>query len=180
MQMPVLSSTVLLTLLLSVGLFFFIRASTKDRIEVARLLTDQPEASLLEQLQDYFTHRAYRIAAVDADKNLVTFEGMVRPSVFLAVFLTLLAAIGILCLVLVLAVLLPEWTPMFYALLLLAPFSGVFYWKKSKRPEQVSLRVESLIAEDATSPLRVLTVTGHRDELAELQRSLQLKPLEGE
>lgn len=180
MQMPVLSSTVLLTLLLAVGLFFFIRASTKDRIEVARLVTDQPEASLLEQLQTYFTNRAYRIAAVDAEQSLVTFVGFVRPSVFLAVFLTLLAATGILCLVLVLAVLLPDWAPFFYLLLLLAPLAGVFYWKKSKRPEQVSLRVESLLNEDAASPRQLLTVTGHRDELAELQRSLRLSPLEGD
>lgn len=179
MQMPVLSSTVLLTMLLSVGLFFFIRASTKDRIEVARLVTNQPETSLLEQIQNYFTGRAYRIAAVDAENNLVTFEGMVRPSVFLAMFLTLLAAVGILCLVLVLAVLLPQWAAFFYLLLLLAPLAGVFYWKKSMRPEQVSLRVESL-SEDAASPRRVLTITGHRDELAELQRSLQLQPLESD
>jgi hypothetical protein len=173
MHIPVLSSTVLLTLLLSVGLFFFIRASTKDRIQVVKLVTEQPEESLLEQLQTYFTQRAYRIAAVDAAENRVTFEGFVRPSVFLAVFLTMLAAIGFLCLALVLALLFPDWAKLLPGIAVLSPIAGIFYWRKSARPEQVSLR----IAKERES-LQVLTVTAHRDELAELQRNLNLKPLE--
>jgi hypothetical protein len=177
MHIPVLSSTVLLTLLLSVGLFFFIRASTKDRIQVIKLVTEQPEESLLEQLQTYFTHRAYRIAAVDAATNQVTFEGFVRPSVFLAVFLTLLAAVGCLCLALVLTFLFPAWANVLPGLIVLSPIAGVFYWRKSARPEQVSLRVAKLQSEDE-SVQNLLTVTAHRDELAELQRALNLKALE--
>lgn len=177
MDIPVLSSTVLLTLLLSVGLFFFIRASTKDRIQVVKLVTEQPEESLLEQLQTYFTQRAYRIAAVDATKNQVTFEGFVRPSVFLAIFLTLLAAVGLLCLALVLALLFPDWATVLPGLAVLSPIAGVFYWRKSARPEQVRLQVAKLQGQDE-SVQNLLTVIAHRDELAELQRTLNLKPLE--
>jgi hypothetical protein len=176
MDIPVLSSTVLLTLLLSVGLFFFIRASTKDRIQVVKLVTEQPEESLLEQLQTYFTERAYRIAAVDSTANQVTFEGFVRPSIFLAVFLTLLAAVGLLCLALVLALLFPDWANILPVLAMFSPIAGIFYWRKSARPEQVRLQVAKLQSQDES--MQLLTVTAHRDELAELQRSLNLKPLE--
>ena len=92
MNTTILSSTLLLTLLLAVGLFFFIRASVKDRTEQVKLIAEQPEESLLTQLQEYFDQRAYRIDSVDAATNHVTFSGFVRPSWFLAIFLTLLAA----------------------------------------------------------------------------------------
>jgi hypothetical protein len=177
--MPVLSSTALLTLLLSIGLFFFIRASTKERIQTVKLVTDQPQESLLEQLQQYFSQRAYRISAVDAAQNQVMFEGFVRPSLLLAIFLTGLAMVGILCLALVLSFVIPSGKPVLPWLILLAPAAGVFYWRKAGRPEQVTLQVESLAAANA-SPQSLLTVIAHRDELAALQRNLGLKPLETE
>lgn len=169
METSVLSSTALLTVLLAIGLVFFIRASAKDRTEVARLVANQQEVSLLEQLQRYFTERAYRVAALDPAQNLITFEGFVRPSVFLAGFLMLLAAVGLLCLALVLAFLFPAGASAFLSLVLLSPLAGLFYWRKSARQEQVLLRVEPL--PDA-SDRSLLTVTAHRDELAELRRAL--------
>jgi Cofactor assembly of complex C subunit B len=180
MQTPVLSSTALLTILMSIGLVFFIRASTKDRIQVAKLVTPQQGEPLLEQIQQYFTQRAYRIATVDAAKNQVTYEGFVRPSVFLAVFLTLLAAIGLLCLALMLSFSFPDATSLLPGLVIFAPLAGIFYWKKSARPEQVLLQVEALSDSNQPSSAQqsLLTVTAHRDELAELQRSLNLTPLE--
>ena len=68
---PVLTSTLIITLLLAVGLFFFIRASTKDRIEQMVLETSDSEAVLLPRLEAYFTDRAYRIAAVDRDTDKI-------------------------------------------------------------------------------------------------------------
>jgi hypothetical protein len=182
MDNPILPSTAFLTVLLAIGLFFFIRASTKDRIEVNQLLADQPQESLLEALQGYFSDRAYRITAVDEQTGQVTYEGFVSPSLFLAVFLSLLAAVGFLCLALVLAMLVPAIASGAIGLVALAPLAGVFYWKRSARPETVYLKVET-VALDAPSdrPTRSLvTVTGHRDELAELQRSLKLSLVESD
>lgn len=179
----ILASTALLTALLAVGLVFFIRASTKDRIQVSKLLSTQPELSLLEQLQQYFTQRAYRLTAVDAATQQITFEGFVQPSVFLATFLTILAAVGTLCLSLVLTMALPDWGQIFPALVLLSPLAGVFYWRKSARPEKVLLRVEAVSASNAGTDAEkhsILTVTAHRDELAELQRNLHLEAVETE
>jgi Cofactor assembly of complex C subunit B len=173
MDTAILPSTLLLTLLLMVGLFFFIRASTKDRTQIAQLVSDQDEATLMPQLKEYFVARSYRVAAVDPQKNQVIFEGFVRPSWFLAVFLTLLAAAGFLCLSLVLMLLFPNLGKVFLGMLLLSPLSGVFYWKKAARLEKVSLKVETTESEQK-SPSKI-TVTAHRDELIELQRALQLK-----
>jgi pilus assembly protein TadC len=175
MDTAILPSTLLLTLLLSVGLFFFIRASTKDRTETAQLVSEQDEAALMRQLKEYFRSRSYRVAAVDQAQNQVTFEGFVRPSLFLAVFLTLLAATGLVCLSLVLSLLFPGPIQLFLAIALLSPLSGLFYWKKAGRLEKVSLKVEATQSEQH-SPSKI-TVIAHRDELMELQRALRLEKL---
>ncbi len=176
MNTTILSSTFLLTLLLAVGLFFFIRASVKDRTEQVRLIALEPEDSLLTRLQQYFDQRAYQVAAVDAATHQVTFQGFVRPSWFLAIFLTVLAACGILCLSLVLSMLYPTLTVVFVALVLLAPAAGVFYWQNAGRSEQVFLKVEAVPTQN-TQPQSLITVTAHRDELISLQQALNLKPL---
>jgi len=173
MDTPILPSTLLLTLLLSVGLFFFIRASTKDRTETAHLVSEQDEATFMSQLREYFRSRSYRVAAVDREQNQVTFEGNVRPSWFLAIFLTLLAATGIVCLSLVVYLLFPNVSRFILALVLLSPLSGVFYWKKSGRLEKVLLKVETTQSEQ--TPSSKVTVVAHRDELTQLRRTLQLK-----
>nr|WP_236612455.1 cofactor assembly of complex C subunit B [Picosynechococcus sp. NKBG15041c] len=86
LEQSVITSTLLLTILLMVGLFFFIRASTKDRTEQVELLATEPEESIFERLQTYFEQRAYRITNIDGVNNVVTYEGFVPPSGFMAVF----------------------------------------------------------------------------------------------
>lgn len=172
-----------------IGLVFFIRASTKERIEVVRLAIAQPPETCTTQLQQYFQQRSYYLVETDLSKNKQVFEGFVRPSLFLAILLFCLATVGCLCLGLVLSLLLPEWNPFVWVVVLLAPAASVFYWKKSSRLEQVSFKVESLAStpdptealpsepkEDAASSTKdssCLTVMGHRDELACLQDALK-------
>lgn len=177
MNTAILPSILLNSLLLSVGLFFFIRASVKERTQEVKLVSEQAQASLVAQLQQYFAARSYRVAKVDPEQNQVTFEGFVRPSVFLAIFLTLLAAAGILCLWLILSVLFPSLNAIFLGLVLLSPGAGVFYWQRAARLEQVSLKVEASKSEKPQSQSQI-TVIAHRDELLELQRALDLKPCE--
>ncbi len=175
MNTTILASTFLLTLLLAVGLFFFIRASVKDRIQQVQLIAEQSEASLLTELKQYFAQRSYQVTALDAVQNQVTFQGFVRPSWFLAIFLTLLAGCGILCLSLVLSFLFPNLTKIFLGLVLLSPAAGIFYWQKAGRPEQVFLKLEALSSQGAITK-SLITVTAHRDELQTLQDTLGLKP----
>jgi Cofactor assembly of complex C subunit B len=176
MSASVLPSTFVLTLLLSVGLLFFIRASVKERIEVVKLASEHSEVALLDQLQAYFTQRAYRLAATNAAQLQVTFEGFVRPSLLMATFLTLLAAIGFLCIALMLSILFPNFSEALLGLTLLSPIAGLFYWRRAARPEKVVLQVEdeSNLESGMSS---VVTVTAHRDELAALQRHLPLKAI---
>lgn len=171
MDTAILPSTLLLTLLMSVGLFFFIRASTKDRIETAQLVSQLPEASLMPQLKEYFRARSYRVAAVDPPQNKVTMTGFVKPSWFLAIFLTILAAVGFTSLSLVLSMLFPIKSFLLYGIVLLSPLSGIFYWNKAGRVENVSLTVEDTDSEQISK----ITVTAHRDEIISLEEALQLK-----
>ncbi|MGH2415622.1 MAG: cofactor assembly of complex C subunit B [Microcystaceae cyanobacterium] len=171
MNTSILSSTFLLTLLLMVGLFFFIRASVKDRTQQVKLVTTEPEESLLRWLEQYFNQRAYQIISVDPTQQQVTFQGFVRPSWFLAIFLTLLAAIGLLCFALVLSLLYPSLSQFFPVLILLAPAAGWFYWKKAGRLEKVFLKIEALSQEEKEQG-SLVTITAHRDELNQLQQTL--------
>ncbi|NEP57096.1 MAG: cofactor assembly of complex C subunit B [Symploca sp. SIO2G7] len=173
-----LPSILIITLLLVVGLVFFIRASVKDRTEQVQLIAQESEESLLTRLQQYFVQRAYRITAVDDATNQVIFQGFVRPSWFLAIFLTVLAACSIFCLSLVLSSLYPEFTNIFVGLVLLAPAAGVFYWQRAGRDEQVFLKVEPFTTEETTTTQSLITVTAHRDELAQLKQNLKFKPSE--
>lgn len=173
MDTAILPSTLLLTLLLAVGLIFFIRASTKDRTETAQLVSEQDEAALMPQIKEYFRSRSYRVAALDKEQNQVIFEGFVKPSLFLAVFLTLLAAAGLACLSLVLSLLVPNLSAVFLGIVLLSPLSGIFYWKKAGRLEKVLLKLEATPNKQHSSSH--VTVIAHRDELIELQKALQLK-----
>lgn len=175
MDTPILSSTFLLTFLLLIGLFFFIRASVKDRTQALMLTSEQPEESVLQQLQEYFAQRAYRVEAIDPEQKRVTFRGFVRPSLFLAVFLTLLAAVGLLCLALILSIAFPQSDRAPLGLVLLSPIAGLFYWKKAGRSEQVVLKIEPM-ATGVAEVQSAFTVTAHRDELIELQRTFAFKP----
>ncbi|MGD2181569.1 cofactor assembly of complex C subunit B [Lusitaniella coriacea] len=171
MNSPILSSTFFLTLLLLVGLFFFIRASVKDRTERIELIPEGEEKSLLDRLQNYFEQRSYRIIAVDPAQQKLTFEGAVRPSGWLAIFLSGLAACGLLCLALVLSFGFPESGKIPLSLLLLSPLAGWFYWRKAGRLEQAILEVRG--EEDPKQGKRAIAVTAHRDELASLQKTLK-------
>lgn len=172
MDTTTLSSTFFLTLLMTIGLFFFIRASVKDRTEELQWVTEQPEEAILPELQGYFDRRAYRLKAVDGERNQVTFEGYVRPSWFLAIFLTLLAAVGMVCLALILSMVIPQGGNLFLGLILLSPVAGWFYWQKSGRIEQVSLQVKSMESSGNHPTQNRIIVTGHRDELAVLKQTL--------
>ncbi|MDX2099294.1 MAG: cofactor assembly of complex C subunit B [Leptolyngbyaceae cyanobacterium bins.59] len=176
METTAIVSTFVMTLLMMVGLFFFIRASVKDRTESVTLLSEQAEASLLDQLKQYFAQRAYRVVAINADQNEVTFEGFVRPSLFLAVFLSILAALGTLCLALVL-VMLFSGIPYPFVLVLVSPLAGIFYWKKAGRMEKVALKINEPSTESSKLGT-LIQVTAHRDEVSELQRLLSLELVE--
>lgn len=158
---------------MAIGLFFFIRASVKDRTKQIQLIPAESEDILLGRLQEYFEARAYKLTAVDRQNKQIVFKGFVQPSLFLAILLSLLALVGLFCLALVLSLLFSEVNNLFWLLMAIAPLAGVFYWQKAGRWEEVSLQVTS--APDSSN---LVTVTAHRDELIQLQENLPVTTVE--
>jgi hypothetical protein len=158
---------------MAIGLFFFIRASVKDRTKQIQLVPSESEDMLIEKLRQYFEGRAYQLTAIDSQKKQVALKGFVRPSLFLAVLLSLLALVGLSCLVLVLLLLFPETNKIVGLLVLIAPLAGNFYWRKAGRWEKIILQVIT----KADSP-NIVAVTAHRDELIQLQENLSVQTID--
>jgi hypothetical protein len=165
-----LATTSLLTVLIAIGLLFFIRASVKDRTEVAQLRSKLSESEFLPQLQAYFDARAYRVIGADRNTNEITLEGMVSPSLFLAIFLGLLAAVGTFCLALVLTATWNSPVGLTGLAVLTGPGAGLFYWKKAARPEKVTFTLK----DDPQSTGSILRVRAHRDEVLAMREGLPL------
>jgi Cofactor assembly of complex C subunit B len=168
MDTLVLPSTFFLTILITIGLFFFIRASAKTRIETATWSLPQGEQQAVETVTQYLEGRAYRLQSVDRDRNQVVFAGLVSASAGMALFLSSLAAVGFACLGLTLSVQFPALGYWGLLTVLASPLAGWFYQKKSTRSEQVILSVKAV---DATNQTR-LRITAHRDEIASLASAL--------
>jgi len=171
------SSTLFLTLLLMLGLFFFLRASVKDRTKKIQLSSSESQEILLSRLQEYFESRSYQIVDLDRDKKQVTFQGLVRPSLFMAIFLSLLAQIGCLCLALVLSFLYPQIGNGFLLLIAIAPLTGFLYWQKARRTERVALKVEPADSK-LTNVKTLMTIAAHRDELIQMQQTIAFETVE--
>ena len=168
METLILPSTFFLSVLITIGLVFFIRASTKSRVETAVWSISLPEENVLKDVTEYLEGRAYRLQSVDKEAEQAIFSGIVRASWGMAIFLTVLAAIGAVSLGLVLAIQFPQLGYWGLAAVLLAPGAGWFYFVKSQRPEQVVLTVRP-----AEQPQKTrLRVTAHRDEIASLENTL--------
>ena len=156
-----------------IGLFFFIRASVKDRTKQIQLLPNESEDVLIRKLQEYFEARAYQMTSVDSDKKQIAFKGYVQPSVFLAILLSFLALVGLFCLILVLFLLFPDLSQSCWLLVLIAPCAGLFYWKKAGRWEDILLQV--MAQENSPNLVRVVA---HRDELIQLQENLTVQTVD--
>ena len=170
----VLVSSASLTFLLAIGLMFFIKASVKDRIEKISFAINEPEEAFLVKLDQYLVDRAYKLVDI-SDNTGVTYQGLVAPSWFMAIFLTSLAAGGFLCLGLVLNYIFIS--NLYLGLAVLAPLAGLFYWKKSERLEQIVFVATEKSPEERVNG-SMFSLTGHRDELKILERSLGIQPAE--
>ena len=163
-----LPSIFLITLLMAIGLVFFVRGSFRDRTTRARYRSEREPGPLVADLQRYFEGRAYRLETSDAEARTARFVGLVAPSVFLCGFVTLMAASGLLCLGLVLDMAVPALGSVGLALVAGAPVAGRLYWQRARREEAVELVFEPA---DQGSQLKV---TAHRDELLAMEAQLPL------
>ena len=163
-----LNSTLLLTILLAIGLFFFLRASSKDRTTVVEISSSQQPLKVLNALCEWLNLRGWRQTGGDFDKRILIFTGSVDASLFLAIFLGFLGGFGSCALGLVIIQLYPElgWWPILLGLIG-GPLSGIVYFKKSAREEKFELR---LINNDDQNTM--MRLRAHRDELISLENEL--------
>jgi len=163
-----LASTLLLTLLLAIGLVFFLRAASKDRTTVVDVQSPRPPLEVLQGLQEWLETRGWRTEGGDADRQVLRFRGEVRASGGLALLLSLLGGVGAACLGLVICQLLPSLGAWPLLLALLGPLAGLLYRRRAARAETLELRL--LSGDDA--PGSTLRLRAHRDELIAIERDL--------
>ena len=169
------SSVLLLTILLAIGLVFFLRAASKDRTTVVDICSPLPPLEVLKGLTIWLEERGWKSDGGDADRQLLRFQGNVASSGALAVLLSIFGGLGSACLALVIRQLYPflEWWPLFLVFLG-GPAAGFIYSRRAARIEGLEVR---LLSSAETQPSR-LRIRAHRDELIamelELANSLQL------
>jgi hypothetical protein len=161
-------STLLLTLLLAVGLIFFLRAASKDRTTVVDVHSPRPALDVLEGLSAWLQARGWKPTAKDPQRQVLRFQGEVRASVPLSVLLSLLASLGAGSLALVLVQLMPQLGPWIWALPLLGPLAGSLYWRRASRSEILELR----LMQSPESGGSTLRLRAHRDELIAMETEL--------
>jgi len=167
-------STLLLTVLLAIGLVFFLRAASKDRTTVVDVTSPQSPITVLEGLSSWLEQRGWIRDGGDVQRQVLRFRGQVSSSTPLAVLLSILAAIGGSCFGLVLRQLTPAlgWWPLI--LIGLGPLAGWVYSQRASRMEILELRLMNG-TDTKGSQLRL---RAHRDELIaielELGRDLEL------
>ena len=160
------SSTLFLTVLLAIGLVFFLRAASKDRTTVVDVQSPLPPLEVLNGISFWLEERGWKKNGGNVDEKLLLFNGSVASSTFLAIFLSCLGGLGAACLGLVLIQLYPSlgWWPLLLAAFG-APLAGYVYRIKSKREESLELT----ILRSDLSNISMLRIKAHRDEWIAIQ-----------
>ena len=160
------SSTLFLTILLTVGLVFFLRAVSKDRTTVVDVQSPLPPLEVLNGVSFWLEERGWKRNGGDVEEKLLLFNGSVASSTFLAIFLSCIGGLGSASLGLVLIQLYPalSWWPLLLAAIG-APLAGFIYRLKSKREESLELKLLS----SELSNISILRIKAHRDELIAIQ-----------
>ncbi len=165
-----LNSTLLLTILLAIGLFFFLRASSKDRTTVVEITSTQKPLEVLNVMYEWLNLRGWKQTGGDFDQRILTFRGQVESSKLLAIYLSLLGGFGSCALGLVIIQIYPTlgWWPILLGFIG-GPLSGMIYFKKSAREEKFELR---LISNTENEKMTSMRLRAHRDELISLENEL--------
>lgn len=161
-------STLVLTLLLAIGLVFFLRAASKDRTTVVDVLSPRPPVEVLEGMVAWLHQRGWQSTSKDPERQVLRFSGQVQASLPLAVLLSFLGTLGAGSLGLVLHQLIPGVGWWVLALSIVGPLGGLIYWKRAARPESLELRLMS----DSSAGGSALRLRAHRDELIAMEKEL--------
>ena len=166
--MAPMGSTLLLTVLLAIGLVFFLRAASKDRTTVVEVQSPRPAVEVLDGMVAWLGNRGWQPSSNDPQRQVLCFSGQVQASLPLAVLLSLLGSLGAGSLALVLHQLVPGVGWWVLSLALLGPLAGWIYWRRAARPESLELR----LIEEAPDGGSTLRLRAHRDELIAMEKDL--------
>ena len=171
----VFPSVLILTILLAIGLVFFLRAASKDRTTIVDVHSPLPALQVLEGISDWLEERGWKRDGGDAINQVLCFNGSVASSLPLQILLTILGGFGSGSLGLVLKQLYPNlnWWPLLL-IVLGGPLAGFVYRKRAARVESLEVKLVSFSDQDGSR----LRLRAHRDELIaielELSESLKL------
>ena len=165
--MATTGSTLLLTLLLAIGLVFFLRAASKDRTTVVDVRSSKPPLEVLTGLSSWLEQRGWQavLEASDPERRHLLFRAEVAASPALAGLLSLLGGVGAACpgpAVRQPAPALGRCPPL---LGLAGPLAGWIYRRRAERAEVLELR---LLSHDSATGSE-LRLRAHRDELIALE-----------
>ena len=161
-------STFLLTILLAIGLGFFLRAASKDRTTIVNIESPLPTIDVLNGISNWLEERGWQRQGGDADRQVLRFIGSVSYSPLLAIFLSILCSLGGGSLGLGICQIYDDtrWWPLL--LILIGPLAGLFYSSRASRLESLEMRLLSKENENKCQ----LRIKAHRDELISLDRDL--------
>ncbi len=161
-------STFILTLLLAIGLFFFLRAASKDRTTVVEIVSPLPAIDVLDGISLWLEGRGWRKEGGNIEQKTIKFVGNVSFSYGLAIFLSILCGLGGACLGLVIVQLFSflSWWPLLLSLI--GPLAGLFYRSRAARLESFEIRLLSSDHEPKTE----IRIRAHRDELIALDAEI--------
>ena len=141
-----LNSTLLLTILLFIGLFFFLKASSKDRTTTVEVTSSKKPVEVLNLLCNWLKLRGWKQSGGDTERKTLIFQGKVIFSKFLAIFLSILGGLGSCSLGLIIVQLYPNlhWWPILLGVIG-GPLSGIIYSKKSSSYQEEKLFILMVI-----------------------------------
>ena len=163
------SSTLLLTVLLAIGLVFFLRAASKDRTTIVQINSPLTPIEVLNGVNAWLKSRGWESKGGDAERQVLTFEGKVAASKTLAIFLSILGGLGSCCLGLVIIELYPSisWWPLLLGIIG-GPTAGIIYSNRANRIECLEIRLMN----DSNKKGTILKIRAHRDELIAMEIDL--------
>lgn len=128
----------------------------------------KPVKMVAAEVMAYFKALNYDISTAE---ETITFKGVMGKSKSQAYFLTFCTFVGLGSLGLVLSILLPDVGSKAYALALLSPYAGIFYWNNAQREDVIQVRMETSDDERTIG----LTAQGGKEDLERFSKALELQ-----
>ncbi|KAI3666072.1 hypothetical protein L6452_44710 [Arctium lappa] len=153
------------------GLWSLIKRSVKSKVVQKTFIIEEENNrgpnQVAGEILSFFTRNNFLVL----DKGeTITFQGMMVPSRGQAALLTFCTCISMASVALVLTITVPDVGNNWFALTLLSPLAGAYYWKRASRKEQI--KVKMTVAEDGT--LSEIIVQGDDQQVDQMRKELQL------